>query len=463
MKSLLLVQFKQVLQGIKNNSSTLEKRRFFLGFLRKNNLNRQEVTCVYRLWNLKKNSIYTNWSYNKKKHVLDNICLTTTDSRISIHELFRFIQNFSTIKGKNSEKKKQDYFYSFTSDMPIDEKHLVFKIITSNISIGMDLIQVKKIINHYLLSIGENIILQDNDRGQFNLAKTYRETIKEDLFVEPKYDGIRIMIKNLPTGISIVSRRGQDISNKLPDLVKKLKIGDHYIIDCELVLPCFHEFSLILRHKDKFFTNYQVIAFDLLRLNEQNLYEEPLFERKKKLSLLVDSLPMVEVVESIKYKKQEVPNYVQYLELLRRNWNDSEGVVIKTALGKYEPGKRSWIKLKRERETIDLVVLSRKKGRGKYMGVYCSFDLGINKGGKIYPFCNVGSGFSIDLLSQINNLPYWSSQCKEKPTISLIFEIAFDQIIVSQTEVGFTLRFPVFKRLRLDKKTASSLEEYVKT
>ena len=169
------------------------------------------------------------------------------------------------------------------------------------------------------------------------------------------------------------------------------------------------------------------IVFDCLWLNGENLSGLPLSERRRRLEGAVLWEPdkhtiMLNELTEIDDGKVGVMRALD--DALARG---TEGVVFKSLGSKYEPGQRTteWIKLKPDHidgmgEQLDLLIIGSYYGEGKRRGGDVShFLLGVlapeyeetrygktahYKGTKlplVYPFCKVGSGYSLPTLAKI--------------------------------------------------------------
>ena len=172
------------------------------------------------------------------------------------------------------------------------------------------------------------------------------------------------------------------------------------------------------------------IVFDCLWLNGENLSGLPLSERRRRLEGAVLWEPdkhtiMLNELTEIDDGKVGVMRALD--DALARG---TEGVVFKSLGSKYEPGQRTteWIKLKPDHidgmgEQLDLLIIGSYYGEGKRRGGDVShFLLGVlapeyeetrygktahYKGTKlplVYPFCKVGSGYSLPTLAKIREL-----------------------------------------------------------
>jgi bifunctional non-homologous end joining protein LigD len=107
---------------------------------------------------------------------------------------------------------------------------------------------------------------------------------------EIKHDGYRLMARRDPVGIRLITRRGNDWSNRFP--VNHLKVRS-CLIDGEVV--CCDErglaiFSTLRQRRNE--ARAFLFAFDLLELDGMDLRREPLEVRKATLaSILRKSRP----------------------------------------------------------------------------------------------------------------------------------------------------------------------------
>jgi bifunctional non-homologous end joining protein LigD len=107
---------------------------------------------------------------------------------------------------------------------------------------------------------------------------------------EIKHDGYRLMARRDPVGIRLLTRRGNDWSNRFPlvvEAVNHLKVRS-CLIDGEVV--CCDERGLatfqLLRHRRNESRAF-LYAFDLLELNGSDLRREPIEVRKATLASIL--------------------------------------------------------------------------------------------------------------------------------------------------------------------------------
>ena len=132
--------------------------------------------------------------------------------------------------------------------------------------------------------------------------------------------------------------------------------------------------------------------------------------------------------------------------------------MIKNPESTYTPGKRgkSWLKLKRELATLDVVVTAVEYGHGKRIGVLSDYTFAVWNGDRLV---NIGKAYSGLTDAEITTMSKWfldhvmqdqGFRLIVEPKI--VLEVAFNNMMRSDRhESGYALRFPRIVRLRHDK------------
>jgi len=136
----------------------------------------------------------------------------------------------------------------------------------------------------------------------------------------------------------------------------------------------------------------------------------------------------------------------------------NEGLMIKDLNSPYTPGKRgkSWLKMKRELATLDVVVTAVEYGHGKRIGVLSDYTFAVWDGDRLV---NIGKAYSGLTDAEIAEMTKWfldhtiedqGFRLVVEPKI--VLEVAFNNMMKSDRhESGYALRFPRIVRLRPDK------------
>ena len=136
----------------------------------------------------------------------------------------------------------------------------------------------------------------------------------------------------------------------------------------------------------------------------------------------------------------------------------NEGLMIKDLRSPYTPGKRgkSWLKMKRELATLDVVVTAVEYGHGKRIGVLSDYTFGVWDGERLV---NIGKAYSGLTDAEIAEMTQWFLEhtmedqgFRRRVEPKIVLEVAFNNMMHSDRhDSGFALRFPRIVRLRPDK------------
>jgi DNA ligase-1 len=276
------------------------------------------------------------------------------------------------------------------------------------------------------------------------------------------------------------SRKLDDVTSTFPEIkeaVKNVSLPSLYfkssdfILDGEIIgfknsKPLhFQELQKRLRRKkltDKFTELVPVIyvVYDILYLGGEQLIKQPLIKRKEILSEIQFKQPIL----NSKYILTD--SIIEMVDLFNQSKDiGHEGLVMKDPSSQYHPGKRGrhWIKLKKEIDTIDAVIVIAEYGHGKRAGVLSDYTFAVKDlSDRRNDLKVIGKAYSgltdkeIDelttrlRLAAIKNEGY---RLIVRPEI--ILEVAFDSIQQSNRHnSGFSLRFPRIKSIRTDKDLA---------
>jgi DNA ligase-1 len=326
--------------------------------------------------------------------------------------------------------------------------------------------------------------------------------------VEDKYDGIRAQAhiggKEDPR-VRLFSRTLDEISPAFPELPPALRaFPEPLILDGEILawspdtaqaLP-FSELQKRLGRKkvsEDMLRQVPVVymAFDVLYAGGELLIEKPLEERRKILEQSFESVPKDGFItehsmatenpqgalvfepaffESTAGTQSGTPRVIlapavtaespgkleKIFSAARERGN--EGLMIKDVLSPYTPGRRgkSWLKLKKELATLDVVVTAVEWGHGKRNKVLSDYTFAVRDGDKLL---NVGKAYSGLTDVEIAEMTEWfkahtieDQGFRRTVEPKIVLEVAFNNMMrSSRHESGYALRFPRILRLRTDK------------
>jgi DNA ligase-1 len=288
--------------------------------------------------------------------------------------------------------------------------------------------------------------------------------------VEWKFDGARVQIHKDGNNITIFSRRMEDVTGSLPDIVSMIRNGitaKSAILDGEVVV--FEDekpgaFQQILkRFRRKYDVEImvskiplQLFLFDIMYINGMNLFNNNLVLRRQQLLECVTPSATLNVAEQVITSDVQVVNNI-YMTALDAG---HEGVMLKNPESLYSPGKRgkNWLKVKPLMETLDLVVIGGEWGEGRRTQMIGSYQLACIEPttGQFLSMGRVGTGITDDLLLELT-LRFKDLIIIERGTEldfvpEIVFEVAFEEIQKSPTyNSGYALRFPRLVRVRDDR------------
>jgi DNA ligase-1 len=151
------------------------------------------------------------------------------------------------------------------------------------------------------------------------------------------------------------------------------------------------------------------------------------------------------------------PDDLETLFTAARN-RGNEGLMIKDLDSFYTPGRRgkSWLKMKRELATLDVVVTAVEYGHGRRIGVLSDYTFAVWNGERLV---DIGKAYSGLTDAEIAEMTQWflAHQTSEQGLRlevepKIVLEVAFNNMMRStRHESGYALRFPRILRLRPDK------------
>src|SRR5207237_3091140 len=219
-----------------------------------------------------------------------------------------------------------------------------------------------------------------------------------DWLHEIKLDGYRMHARLDAGRVQIVTRRGNIWTDKYPataEAIAALPAKNAYL-DGELcgVLPDGRTaFNLIQNATDTGEGSLVFFLFYLLHLDGENLTALPLVDRKTRLASPLSAAP-----NSLRYNDHQIWHGPTFHRLACER--GLEGIVSKRINGRYEPDRRSWLKVKcLNREEFVVIGWSDPEGSGHRLG---SLLLGYyTPDRKLIYAGRVGTGMSVAELERV--------------------------------------------------------------
>ncbi|WP_409199915.1 ATP-dependent DNA ligase [Methanobrevibacter sp. DSM 116169] len=423
---------------------------------------------------------------------------------LTIDFVFTSLQRLSDISGNNSTNKKISIITELLSLASASEAKYISRTIIEELRIGVGEGIVRDAISQAFnidKKVTERAHMLTNDlglvasvaqrQGEVGLKKLtltpgkpvkpmlaqlspgIKESIKEmgEALCETKYDGIRLQIHRVNDKILIFTRRLENITLAMPEIVKLIDENlPHFdfIVEGEVIAtkngkPISFQ-NILRRVKRKYNIEeaienvpLKVFLFDVL-FYKKPMIDEPLIERRRTLEEIVDT------------SKDEI-NLSDMIICTCENANDAEalfkksidenheGIMIKDASEPYIPGLRGkkMLKFKAEPETLDLVVVGGVRGLGKRGDFIGSYLVALrDENDNLKTVAHVATGLDDETLEYLTGKmkEYELSQKDNRIFVQpkIVLEIAFSEIVKSpEYEAGYSLRFPVVKGIRSDK------------
>jgi DNA ligase 1 len=333
--------------------------------------------------------------------------------------------------------------------------------------------------------------------------------------LEDKYDGIRAQIHcgdpEQPGRVALFSRSRDDMTESFPEIVEAFSefpeavildgeilawspgVGENACLDSDRALP-FTSLQPRLGRKGVTAAMRESIpvvfmAFDLLYAAGELMLDRPLTERRRALEELVfrrqsqtrvgglsasHSLPgqgrlrleaeagtpepdlfaRLALAPAVRFRSVSQLQQA-YLDARARG---NEGVMLKARHSTYQPGRRglSWLKLKRELATLDVVVTAAEYGHGRRAGTLSDYTFSVRDGdtlkviGKAYSGLTDAEIANLSVFFVEHTLEDFGSTRSVEPLV--VLEVAFNNVMRSERhDSGFALRFPRILRIRDDK------------
>ena len=271
---------------------------------------------------------------------------------------------------------------------------------------------------------------------------------KEEFCVTEKLDGIRCMAICKEDGIQLFSRQGKLIegcvSIETAFMGMRIQVGRDFVLDGELLaMNCgydtvYKETTKRVKNKNELKEGIYYMAFDMLEMEEFN-QSKGVYKYHERLQKLLDldkfmGSMFVRIIQPL-YLGSDMNRVLELLEVYKKL--GAEGLMVNLMDAPYEFKRSKAILKVKVMETVDLKIIGFEEGTGRNSGRLGALIVDY----KGYE-CGVGSGFS-----DFDREFIWNNQDQY---LGKICEIQYFEETKNK-DGGVSLRFPVFKHLRLDK------------
>jgi len=190
-------------------------------------------------------------------------------------------------------------------------------------------------------------------------------------------------------------------------------------------------------------------------LDRRSLVREPLQLRRS----LLESLSLPKLIRLLPNQLVSTDSEIEAAFIAARDLG-SEGLMLKDPGSSYQPGRRgrSWIKLKRELATLDVVVVGAEQGHGKRSHVLSDYTFAVrnSENGRLEAIGKAYSGLTDAEIEELTEHFQRTTTRKigrlHEVVPEIVLEVAFDSIQPSDRHSsGLALRFPRIKAIRRDK------------
>ena len=293
--------------------------------------------------------------------------------------------------------------------------------------------------------------------------------------VEHKYDGIRAQVHVGENRVAIFSRTLDEITHGYPDLIDALTHLPHgTVLDGELLamdpadplraMP----FRVLQRRLGRKAPGADVlaevpaafVAYDVLVANGELVIDEAYQRRRARLEAMAWPAPRARLAGA------EIVHSTVDVERMFTQARESgdEGLIVKSLDSPYTPGRRgkSWVKLKKAEQTLDVVVVGAERGHGRRAGVLSDYTFAVRASDTDPALLTVGKAYNgltdveiAELTDRFKAITVEQFGRFHQVKPEVVLEVTFDMVQPSaRHKSGYALRFPRIVRIRDDKPAA---------
>ena len=297
--------------------------------------------------------------------------------------------------------------------------------------------------------------------GQPKFVEPMLATLVDDAFDDPnwitevKWDGYRILAFVENGNVHLKSRNDKDYTSVFQPIADELKqLSLDCVLDGEVVVldkEGISDFEALQNYQRTGDGDLRYYVFDLPFADGYDLTSLPLLRRKEALRALVEGLDYVKFSDYRAGKAKE-----RFQQAKARNL---EGIMVKDASSKYQPGKRtkSWLKIKtRKRQEAVIGGYTAPRGARDKLG---ALVLGVYGHGKLTYIGHTGGGLSNRQLSELYDRLHplerrsspFSSSFKTNAPVTWVEPVLMCEVEFEEWTSDGLMRQPSFIGLREDK------------
>ena len=358
--------------------------------------------------------------------------------------------SFGTIMGyieENNTGRDSDIsiVQSFIENQPEEYREFYRDMVTKSLRLGVDEKTVNKAIPNLIRTF--NVMLAQKYWDCMDSVKG------KEFIITQKLDGNRL-VAVYEDDIKLYTRQGKFVTGLL-DIENDIKLNLHkgYVYDGEVILrndnnlpsdELFRETMKVVR-KDGIKNNLVFHVFDVIAINSffNGIDKVECSVRKEFIHKEVQNMEWVKEVPVL-YKGYDTNMITKLLD--EQIALGHEGVMVNLADAPYECKRSKQILKVKRMQTADVRCIDIIEGDGANKNRLGAITFEFIHEDKIHT-CNCGSGFS-----EQQRIDFWNNP---DGIIGKIVEVSYFEISTNQKDDSYSMRFPVFKMLRLEKSEIS--------
>jgi DNA ligase-1 len=297
---------------------------------------------------------------------------------------------------------------------------------------------------------------------------------RDDWLAEWKWDGIRAQLIHRAGQVFLWSRGEELITERFPEVSEAAtRFPSGTVLDGEVLafgdgIPRpFADLQRRIGRQKKIRdiagdVPVVFLAYDLLEHEGEDIRQQPLRERRARLTPVLDGAGVAPVIG---LSVELTASTWDSLAILRgeSRARQVEGLMLKRWSSPYRPGRKrgDWWKWKIDPYTIDAVLIYAQPGSGRRASLFTDLTFGLWSGGRLVPVAKAYSGLTDEEIDELDRWVRRHTIERFGPVSAVepvqVFELGFERIARStRHKSGLAVRFPRMRRWRKDKPAAEA-------
>lgn len=424
-----VLEIVSIVEDLRNTSSTNAKREIL-----ENNKNNEGLQMILEL------------TYNPfKKYKITEKTFKETTANGDLHDNLNILTYLLSVNNINDELRGSAINFINNTDEQI--RDLYKCVLLKDLKIGVNSSTINKVWKGLIPNSETGVDIKPMLASKFDFEKPP----KGEFAVTEKLDGIRCLAICTEEKIELYSRQGKLIEGCVDIEVDLRKLREYvdadFVLDGELLATgctyedVYKETTKRVKNKNVIKTGIEYKVFDIIEFEEfcnkkctmtYGERMETLLEYNREIiSYELDNISIIQVL----YVGDDTNRLMHLLDEYRLK--GAEGLMVNLMDAFYEYKRSKTILKVKVMETVDLRIIGFEEGQGRNEGKLGALLVDF-KGNTV----GVGSGFS-----DFDREYIWNNQDQY---LGKIVEVQYFEITKDKTGTE-SLRFPVFKNMRLDK------------